>query len=62
MKTLSIISLGHACSILQAMPTAVEQAAAALKVRPAAKINMVPHYAERDVERIGQYLRKRGGQ
>ncbi len=58
MNTRSIVSIGKACSIIQAMPTAVRAAAAELRINPELIINGVPHYAEDDVERIGQHVHR----
>jgi hypothetical protein len=52
----SIHSIGHACQLLQAMPTAIRDAAEALKIEPAIRINGIPHYVEADLERIRKHL------
>jgi hypothetical protein len=56
MKTKSIIAIGRACSLVQAMPNRIEAAARELGIEPALRINLVPHYAESDINRIGEYL------
>ena len=56
--TQSIISVGQAAALLQAMPSAIKQAAADLGVSPSLTINGVVHFNEGDLERIGERLRQ----
>jgi hypothetical protein len=55
--TNSIISIGQAAALIQAMPTRIRNAAIALGIQPAMRINNVDHFAESDIERIAAYLR-----
>jgi hypothetical protein len=52
----SIVAIGRACTILQAMPDRIREAAAELNIQPAMIINLVPHYAEVDLKIIGEHL------
>ncbi len=56
--TQSIISVGQAAALLQAMPQRIKAAALEIGVSPAMVINGVTHFDERDLERIGERLRE----
>ena len=53
----SIVSLGQAAALIQAMPSAIRKAAEEMDIKPALRINMIDHYDEHDIERIAEYLR-----
>lgn len=55
--TKSIISIGKACSLIQAMPERIRGAADALGIEPAMRINNIDHYTEADLQRIADSLR-----
>jgi hypothetical protein len=55
--TISAVSIGQAAALIQAMPNKIREAAEALEIRPAMRINLVDHYSEDDLERIATYLR-----
>jgi hypothetical protein len=40
------------------MPDAVRRAADELGIKPVVQVNFVPHYAETDIERIAERLRR----
>lgn len=54
----SIVSLGQACAAIQAMPDAVRRVADELGIEPVCRVNYIPHYDERDIERIAERLRR----
>lgn len=54
---LNIIAIGHAAGLLQKMPDRIRQAAAAIGVQPAARINGVDHFDAADLDRIAAHLR-----
>ena len=53
----SIVSLGKSSALLQAMPTSITAAAAALNIEAAMLIDGVPYFAESDLAAIGEHLR-----
>ncbi|WP_428304847.1 hypothetical protein [Lacipirellula sp.] len=53
----SIISIGQAAQLLQAMPSRISAAAVELCIEPAMRINCIDHFAEADLERIAEHLR-----
>lgn len=55
----SIISIGQAAQLLQAMPSRISAAAIELHIEPAMRINGIAHFAETDLERIAAHLRSR---
>jgi hypothetical protein len=54
----SIVSIGQAAALLQIMPNKIRSIADELEIQPAMQINMVPHYAESDLERIAENFRQ----
>lgn len=54
--TQSIIAIGRATALIQAMPDRIEAAARVLGIEPVMRINLVPHYDESDINRIGDYI------
>jgi len=59
--TNSIIALGQACSVIQAMPNQIQSTAKELNISPVMRINMIDHYSEADLQRIAERLRQKGG-
>jgi hypothetical protein len=55
----SIVSIGQACALLQDMPQKIQAAAVELGIEPILKINLVDHFDESDIARIGDFLRER---
>ena len=53
----SIVSIGQGCALIQAMPGRIREAAVALGIEPAARINCVDHYTESDLQKIADFLR-----
>jgi len=56
MNATSIVSIGKACSIIQAMPDRIRAAASELGIAPAMVINDVTYFAAADIAKIGAYL------
>lgn len=56
--TRSIISIGQAAALIQAMPSRIAAAAAELNIAPAMRINGVAHFEEADIQRIADHLRR----
>ncbi|CAN0348760.1 unnamed protein product, partial [Ectocarpus sp. 4 AP-2014] len=56
-KTNAVVSLGQACALIHAMPDRIKATAATLDLQPVMRINLVDHYAEADIQRIGEHLR-----
>ncbi len=59
MTATKIVSIGKACSLIQLTPQRIRQAAEALHVLPAIRINGVDHFDEADLERLAEYARRR---
>ena len=58
MDTKAIFSVGKACSIVNAMPCDIREAARALEVKPTQRIDGCDYYDESDVRRIGEHIRQ----
>jgi len=56
--TFDIVSLGKACSILQAHPQRIREAAQKLGIVPTARINHVDHFSATELEQIRQCLQQ----
>jgi hypothetical protein len=55
-QTQSIVSIGQASAMIQYMPLHIRGAAMELGIVPSARINLVDHYSEADLQRIRNYL------
>jgi hypothetical protein len=54
----SISSLGQICSTLQRPYGSLRKAIEELGITPVLVINMVAHYSDEDVERLGEYFQQ----
>ena len=55
--TQNIHSVGMICQLIQQMPSKIRSAASDLGIAPVLTINGVAHFSEKDVRRIGVFLR-----
>jgi hypothetical protein len=53
---LDLLSIGKLAELLQRSPRRIEQAAIAASVPPALRLNMIPYFAEADVDKIREQL------
>ena len=56
MKTTDLVSIGYAAQLLQAVPKRIREAAQALGIQPACRINGIDHYSEDDVQKIRKQI------
>jgi hypothetical protein len=52
----SITAIGIAARAFGQLPQRIEATAAELDIKPACRINNVPHYADDDLQRIWEHL------
>lgn len=54
----ALVSLGRASALLQTMPHRITNAAQALSIEPAMRLNEISYFRECDLEKVANYLRQ----